>query len=406
MLAWRNVWRNVRRTGLTVAATVFAVVVVVFFVALADGVHEKMIDDSVRVHSGHLSVSGERYLENRTLEEFVRLDAQVEEILETTEGVLGFAPRVNSFALLSADETTHGVAVIGVDPDRESSVSTLAQRVRHGSFVSTDQPNGIVLGGRLARRLSTEVGAELLLYSAAYTLETAYDLFTVVGISKLPDPELDRNLAVISLRDAQSFFEYGDRVSEIAVLAADSKAAAGVAETLRSRIGAYQSLEVHTWKEIMPDLAQFIFLDDAGMYVMLVILVVVVAFGIFNTILMSVLERQREFGVLLALGLRPRALFRLVFVESLLLAGVGLSIGLVAGLTFVLYLQANPIPLTDEGLMAAFELIGAEPVVTWKLAPANPLVSTITVFAVAVAAAVYPAIKASRGRPVDVLRGL
>jgi putative ABC transport system permease protein len=138
---------------------------------------------------------------------------------------------------------------------------------------------------------------------------------------------------------------------------------------------------------------------------MLVILVVVVAFGILNTILMSVLERTRELGVLLALGLRPRAVFRLVYLESMLLGGVGLVLGLAVGIALVLWFQAHPVFL-GEKMAGAMELFGAEPVMTWKLKPMNPVGSSLTVLGVALLAALYPAIKASRGRPVDALRSL
>ena len=126
---------------------------------------------------------------------------------------------------------------------------------------------------------------------------------------------------------------------------------------------------------------------------------------ILNTLLMAVLERKRELGVVLALGLRPRRIFRIVYLESLVLALVGLVIGLAIALPLILYFQANPIPLTGEAA-GAMELFGIEPQMTWKLKPLNPLGSIATILIVAVLAALYPAIKASRGRPVDALRSL
>ncbi len=404
-LAWRNVWRNTRRTGLTVAATVFAVVLVVFFVAMSQGLHEKMIEDSVRLGSGHLALSGEGYVDSRTLEQFVRLDPALRRTLEETAGVRGFAPRVVSFALVSRETDAHGVAVLGVDPAREGSVSTLPERLVHGRFLPPDVPRGVVLGERLARRLGAELGDALLLYSVAYSLESAFDLFTLVGVVRLPDPTLERSLALISLADAQAFYVYGDRVSEVAVLADEADAADAVAAALRSRLPPEAGAEVHVWRELMPELVQFIFLDDAGMYMLLIILVVVVGFGILNTVLMSVLERTRELGVLLALGLRPGAVFRLVYLESLMLAGVGLAIGLGLALPLVLWFVAHPVSV--GGAMAgSFELLGFEPVMTWKLEAGNPIGSALTIFGVAALAALYPAVKASRGRPVDALRDL
>ena len=262
----------------------------------------------------------------------------------------------------------------------------------------------ILLGSRLAKVLSAKVGDPVLLYSVAYSLETAYELFDVVGVMKLPEVNMDRTLAVVSLRDAQAFFVYGDRVSEIAILAEEADAVPALARSVRAAVDPSRT-EVHTWRESMPELEQFILLDDAGMYIMLAILVIVVGFGILNTILMAVLERRREFGVVLALGLRPGAIFRIVYLESLLLACVGLAIGLGVALPLILHLQANPVTLSGE-MAGAVELFGFEPQVTWKLKPLNPLGSIATILGVAVLAALYPAIKASRGRPVDALRSL
>ncbi len=406
-LAWRNVWRNSRRTGLTVAATVFAVFLVVFFVAMAAGIHEKMIEDSVRVNSGHVTVTGEGYLENRTLEQHLVLGPELRDRLASLPGVRGHAPRVTAFGLLSKDSATQGAIVLGVDPEREGTVSTLPERLRRGRFVSDDTARGLVLGERLAENLGARVGDTLLLYSVAYSLEMAYELFEVVGVMRLPAPELDRALAVVTLADAQEFFAFGERVTEVALLAESGDRVEAVQTAARAALAGGGNgsgpVEVHAWNELMPELEQLILLDDAGMYLMLAILVVVVGFGILNTILMSVLERTRELGVLLALGLRPGAVFRLVYAESMLLAGLGLVVGMALAIPAVLWFQANPVHLGGE-MAGALELFGMEPVMTWKLKPMNPIGSVMTILAVAALAAAYPAWKASRGRPVDALR--
>jgi ABC-type lipoprotein release transport system permease subunit len=404
-LAWRNVWRNPRRTGLTVAATVFAVALVILSSAVSDGMWDKIIDDSVGMASGHVTLTGPGYIEERTLEQFTYLDEALIARLSEDPGIAGFAPRLNAFGLLSEGEATRGVMVMGLDPELEDSVSTLPSRVTSGRFLESGRSAEIILGERLAQVLGVELGDEVLLYSIAYSLESAYDLFRVAGIMKLPDPRLDRGLALISLADAQDFFVYGERVSEVAIRARDASAAADLTLELGAALGA-RGIEVHSWKEMMPELAQSVVLDKIGMYLMLVILVVVVAFGIFNTILMAVLERKREFGVVLALGLRPRAIFRIVYIESVLLAGVGLVLGLLIAVPLVLYLEANPVPTTSAEVVAAFALIGAEPVIGAKLHASNPLFSALAILGVALLAALYPALRASRGRPVDVLRSL
>jgi ABC-type lipoprotein release transport system permease subunit len=417
-LAWRNVWRNSRRTALCVAATVFAVYLVVLSVAMAAGTHEKMIEDGVRLHSGHVLVTGAGYLEDRTLEHFVRVDERLTSLLDSDPAVLGWTPRVASFALLSKGNASQGAVVLGVDPDREGSVTTLPARIRTGAFLSGGARREMVLGERLAHSLAVGVGDELLAYGMAYSLETAYELFTVVGLMSLPEPELERSLALISLADAQEFFVYGDRVSEVAILAESADAT----ESLQARLQAQLAdagvsaggrtgsdggeITVHTWQEVMPELENLVLLDDAGMYLMLIVLVVVVAFGILNTILMAILERTRELGMMMALGLRPGAIFRMVYWESIFMAAVGLAIGLALALPSVLYLTAHPIELTGEAMAGVSELFGMEPVMTFKLTARNPIGSAVTILLVGALAALYPARKASRARPVEALRAI
>jgi ABC-type lipoprotein release transport system permease subunit len=389
-----------------VAATVFAVALLVMASALSTGMWDKIIDDTVGMASGHVTLTGPNYLEDRTLEQFTYLDAKLQARLEENPAVAGFAPRVNAFGLLSQGDVTRGVMVMGLDPRREKTVSTLPNRIRSGRFLETDGSNEIVLGERLAQVLGVGVGDELLLYSVAYSLESAYDLFRVVGLMGLPNSDLDRGLALITLADAQAFFVYGDRLSEIAIRAQDAGASSNLAEELGLSLDPKRA-EAHPWQEVMPDLAQSVVLDKAGMYGMIGILVVVVSFGIFNTILMAVLERKREFGVVLALGLRPRAIFRIVYIESILLAGVGLVLGLLVAIPLALYLQTHPISLANnEEMVAAFEVVGAEPLLSAKLVASNPLFSGLTILVVALVAALYPALRASRGKPVDVLRSI
>ncbi|MFP6639532.1 MAG: FtsX-like permease family protein, partial [Myxococcota bacterium] len=288
--------------------------------------------------------------------------------------------------------------------EREDQVSEIEKRVVEGRFLRTGQVREILIGRRAADSLDVEVGDEVLLYGIAYSLESAYELFRVVGLIHFPDPNLERSLAFISLEDAQSFYVYPEHITEVAVLLGESDdvplARAALLENLHG-----QNVRVHPWQSVVPELEQYVLLDKGGMYVILVLLVVVVGFGILNTILMAVLERKREFGILLALGLKPGQVFRIVYLESLLLAAVGIAIGLAVALPIVLYFQANPIPLSGEIAEAAGQF-GVEPVIVWKLKTSNPIGSSLVMLGVALLAAFYPAVKASRGQPIDVVQNV
>ena len=403
-LAWRSLGRNPRRTGLTVAATAFSVILVVCMIGLSNGSHEQMIEDGVRMASGHLSLMAPEHLEERTLEQPLDWTPEISRTLDSTSGIAGFTPRLDSFALVSQAEATQGMLIRGTDPASEDDVSEIKKRVVEGRFLSGGGEREIVLGQSGAKKLDVAIGDEVLLYGIAYSLENAYELFTVVGLFRFPDSRLERSLAFVSLEDAQSFYVYPDKVTEVAILLEDSESAPTVESALAARLSG-SDLRVHTWQEVVPELDQYVTLDKWGMYLILVMLVVVVGFGILNTVLMTVLERKREFGVLLALGLRPAQVFRIVYLESIFLATVGILIGLIIAIPIVLYFQAHPIPL--EGSMAQAMLeFNMEPIITWKLRASNPIGSSLTMMGVAILAALYPAIKASRGQPIDVVQNV
>jgi len=403
-LAWRSLGRNPRRTGLTVAATAFSVILVVCMVGLSNGSHEKMIEDGVRMASGHLSLMAPEHLEERTLEQPLDWNPEINQTLASTSGIVGFTPRLDSFALVSQAEATQGMLIRGTDPASEDDVSEIKKRVVEGRFLSGRGNREIVLGQRGAETLAVTIGDEVLLYGIAYSLENAYELFTVVGLFRFPDSRLERSLAFVSLEDAQSFYVYPDKVTEVAILLEDSESALAVKSALDTGLSE-NDLRVHTWQEVVPELDQYVTLDKWGMYLILVMLVVVVGFGILNTVLMTVLERKREFGVLLALGLRPAQVFRIVYLESIFLASVGILIGLTIAIPIVLYFQAHPIPLEGSMAQALLEF-NMEPVITWKLRASNPIGSSLTMMGVAILAALYPAIKASRGQPIDVVQNV
>lgn len=403
-LAWRSLGRNRRRTGLTIAATAFSVLFVVTMVGMSNGSHEKMIEDGVRMASGHLTVMAPDHLQERTLEQPLDWNDDLRRALEATPGIAGFTPRLDSFALISQADATRGMLVRGTDPSREDQVSQIEKRLVEGRFLRPGQSREIVIGQRGAEALGVKLGDEVLLYGIAYSLESAYELFQVVGLIRFPDPNLERSLAFISLEDAQSFYVYPEKITEVAVLLDESDEAPAIQARLAERLRG-QNVRVHAWQSVVPELEQYVILDKGGMYVILIMLVVVVGFGILNTILMAVLERKREFGVLLALGLKPAQIFRIVYLESFLLAAVGIVIGLAIALPIVLYFQANPIPISGD-LGEAAGQFGVEPVIVWKLKASNPIGSSLVMLGVALLAAFYPAIKASRGQPIDVVQSV
>lgn len=404
-LAWRNLGRNRRRTALTVSAMAMYIALVVIMNSFAGGAHTQVLRTGARMAAGHLTLMAPGHLEERTLESPLRWNETMRQALETTPGIEAFSPRLNSFALISHDDTTRGMLVRGIDPSSEVEFSEMDNWVVKGRFLDSDGPREILLGRLAAQSLEVEPGDEVLMYGVAYSLESAYELFTVVGTMTGPDKQVERSLAVISLQDAKEFYVYDDNISEVAILLSDSEQLEDI-QGLLERDLSNSGAKVHTYREVMPELEQLSKLDLYGMYGLEGILIIVVGFGLLNTILMAVLERKREFGVVLALGLRPGQIFRLVYLEAFLLAILGIGIGLLVALPVVLYIQANPIPLPQEAQELAKIAIAAPTHIPVKFDASIPIVSALIMLGVALLAALYPARKASRGQPIDVVQNV
>jgi ABC-type lipoprotein release transport system permease subunit len=406
-LAWRNLGRNKRRTALTTAAGVFATVLSMVNLSVADGSHERWIEHAVRLYPGHFQVSLAGYREYRTLDYALPLDEAAQRKLDTLTGAAGWAPRLEAWGLISADTedaTGRGVQLFGIDARREARFSRLVSAIDVGRMAAhTDGAREITLGALLARNLGVSLGGDVIVLSSdAYGSQSA-DRFTVVGTFAVGDDEIDGFGALVDLEELRAFLEAGGAVSHIAVFLPESESLAPVAAELRSRFPG-ESYEVLPWQELMPDLVQFMRLDDVGNWVGNSVLIVVVGFGLLNTILMSVFERVREFGVLRALGLRPRAVFALVMIESLQLTLLGIAIGLILGVPLVLWLSVHPILLTSDGAGAAVELFDLEPLLVFALGRDQLVTLPLLLIGVGLLAALPPAFRASRGRPVDALR--
>ncbi len=406
-LAWRNLFRNKRRTALTLAASVFATLLSFVNLAISDGSHERWIAHAVELYPGHFEVSQRGYREERTLDLALPLGDAERAAFDALPGAKGWAPRLEAFGLVSADrENASGRAVqlFGIDAAREAGLSKLAGAIASGRMAApADGALEVVLGDRLAENLRVAPGDDVIVVSAdAYGSQSA-DRFRVVGLLHVGNDAFDGYGALVDLAALQSFLETSGSVSHVAVFAGGDDGLPELDAALHASFPA-DRYEVLDWEELMPDLVQFMLLDDAGNWVGNLVLIVVVGFGLLNTILMSVLERTRELGVLRALGLRPRAVFELVMLESVMLTLLGMAIGFAIAIPLVSYLSRHPIPLTGRDIAASTEIFDLEPVIAFGFARDSLVLLPLVLIGVGLLAALPPAFRAARGRPVDALR--
>lgn len=402
-VAWRNIGRNKRRSVISIMAIGFAFGLLVFSMSLQRGSYMDMIQNTVRVHTGHLQLQQKDYWPEKNLADNID-PSGVLEILEGVMHVTGASPRVSTAALVGKDDHTFGAAVIGIDPVRERNVSTLASVIRAGTFLEPGDPDGVLLGETLARNLEAGVGDEVIFIGQGADGSMAAGRLTVRGLFHTGMGDMDRSVMVAPLASVQEAFSMGGDVTEVAVLLDGDGAREEVIRELAQRLERMGRSEVAVlgWPELMPGVEQGIKVDWNSGLIMYAALVLVVGFGIANTFLMAFMERIRELGVLLALGMPPARLSLMVYLESLVLVLLGLLAGFAGGFPITWYYQRHGIDFgLDETLTSRY---GISPVIHPLIEPGVFAWAGGIVVIISLTVALYPAIKAARIHPVEAIR--
>jgi putative ABC transport system permease protein len=328
-LAWRNLWRHPRRTVLNIISIAFASLVMVFLLSFQLGTYATMKENILRMLDGFAQVQPPGYKDNPDIKKIIAHPEAILKRLQTIDGVGAAVPRARSYAILSNGESV-AAAVLGVDPVQETRVSRLNHSIRQGRYLQANDAAAIVLGDSLARNLHVGVGDSVSMLGQARDGSVAADVFKVVGIFHTGTSEIDRQFSEIPLARFQTSFAMDSAVN---VIVLSGPTLAGVTHALpRVReVLADKHVQVYDWQELQPGLDAAISLDLNTSMLWYASLVVVVVFIILNTLLMSVLERTREFGVLLAVGMRPSILGRMIWLELGLLALLGLALGMAIG---------------------------------------------------------------------------
>lgn len=398
-MALRNLTRRKGRTALTLGMMLLGTALTVFSAGMAEGSYIQILEASTATLTGQVEIVREGYVDKPSLFHTVHDAAEARRRLEAVPGVRAVAGHVETAGLLSADIRTTGVQLIGVDPIEEQRVTTLHRAVGEGHWLDT-APEGaltIVIGVGVASRLHIGLGDEVSFVGQGGDGGPAAELFTVVGLMESGVDELDGALCLVRLADAQEMLALQGRVHRLVAAVPldgvrDVVATAGVAGEGNALLG---------WKDLIPGLEGSIAADRAGYQIFLGIVLLVVLLGVTNTMMMAVLERTREYGIMMALGTTPRRILALTLAEGFWIATIGTVAGAALGGAINWYTGRVGIPVGLEG----FEFGGA---VLDRMYPANGLVSSILypalILACGVLAGLMPAVRASRLSPADALR--
>jgi putative ABC transport system permease protein len=403
-MAWRNIWRNPRRTILTVCAITFATVLLVFMLSFQFGSYETMINTSVKISTGHLQVQAEKYQEKKSIRFVISDPRAIAEILDQIPEVAAYSFRAQAFALISSKDRTYGVVVTGIEPQKEAHVSRIKKLVYKGNFLSADDINQALLGKLLAKNLRVIIGDELTLLGQGRDGSIGATVVRVKGIFSSGIDEFDRSAMQIPLATFQETFSMGHAVHEVVIIGKSLSDVSRIKAKLNTALAALHKgkpLKTLDWQELMPGLRQAIEMDLVSGLIFYGLLIIVVAFSILNTFLMAIFERTKEFGVMMAMGTTPRRLTKILLTESMTMTLIGIMTGIGIGIGVTYYFQIHGIDFSGGSeLLNQFGITGR---MYPKLSLLSVSIGPFMVLFFTFFAALYPALKIRRLRPVEAM---
>jgi putative ABC transport system permease protein len=401
-LAWRNVSRNRRRSAITVLSIAIGLAAMTFLWGFIDGMNRQMIENSTRYFAGDMQVHLKGYHDDPTLDLTITEADPVLRVVRGEPGVAAASVRLEGKALASHGDKSRGVVLTGIAPRDEMKVSALFNAVVDGERIAAGS-TGVLIGEKLAEALKVTTGGELVLVGQAYDGSIASDRYRVRGVFRTNLDDLDGYLVVLPIDAAREFYVAPLGATALALRLVDRDAFERVRASLAASLG--ERYEVLGWPRLLPMVSVSVRFHEVVGYVVLLVFFVVVAAAVVNPVLMGVLERTREFGIMLAVGIGRERLLRLVLVEAMLLGVFGLVLGNALGIALTGIFGRIGINLSafSQGLRI---MPGLENIIYPVLRIPRSLTVSVIVFAMSCATALYPATKAALLEPVEAIRGL
>jgi len=405
-LAWRNIWRNKKRTLITIGAVAFAVFLASFMRSFQKGIWDSVIDGAVNQFYGYAQVHAEGYWDDQTIDNSMELEAQLLALPETVNLVEKVVPRIESFALASSGDLTSGVFVLGIDPVKENEMTQIADKIIEGTYINPTEEAVIVASG-VAKKLGLALNDTIILISQGYHGVNAAGKYPIKGIFEFGIPDLNKRLLLMPIQVAEHFYGAEDRATTLILKINDRKDVPAAIAATQNHLGSKEKYEVLEWQELMPELVEARLLDEAGGYIIIAILYLLITFAIFGTILMMTKERSYEFGVLTAIGMHRGKLFSVIWLETIIVAMLGAILGILMSIPIVYYLNINPIPAAAMGAeaAAAFENFGISGDLPTAFDMPTFFTQAFIIFLITSLLAIYPWATIMKLKPIEAMRG-
>ncbi len=465
-LAWKNLWRNRRRTLITAASVFFAVFFALVMRSFQLGVYDRMFKNVIESYSGYLQLQHEDYFDDPNIDNSFEIDQVLINDLKEDQNVKDVVPRLESFALAASGNHTQGVIVMGIDPEGEDRVLNIRNRLvryklkdevvdklindtipertkklldifrneaytnaermmqdldiseedsasilpvirRHASFpnkfLTSDNEESAVIGEGLSDYLKTDIGDTIVLISQGYHGTSAAGKYVIKGIVKLSTPDVDNIIVYLPLETARYLYA-APGMSTTAVISLKSNDDDDILQTstrLKDRIS--EPLTIKTWQELNALLVNQMDADNKSGIIMIAILYLVIAFGVFGTVLMMMAERKREFGMLVSIGMQKHKLAKIISLEMLFIGFLGVVAGCIASLPVVFYGNIHPLRFTGE-FARMYEDYGFEPIMPTMMPDSYYIWQTVVVLIILIIAISFSTRKIFKMNVINALR--
>jgi ABC-type lipoprotein release transport system permease subunit len=399
-LIWRNLWRNSRRTLITMASIAFAVLFAVLMKSFQDGVFNNLIKNVVGYYSGYIQIHQKGYWEEQVLDNCFALEDILTNKLQQNSQINVIVPRLETFVLISKENTSKGCMLVGTDAVKENNLTQLKRKLIKGSYFNNKEDVVIIADG-LAKRINAKVNDTIVLFGQGFHGAMAAGKFKVKGIVHLASPAMNDAFVYLPLLAAQYYLNAENRLTSISLGIDNPENGNTIVNDLKTTIG--QKYEVMAWQEMMPEIANHIRADGFSFYVFSGILYLIIGFGLFGTLLMMTVERTHEFGMLIAIGMKKSRLKIILLGETLMITLLGVVLGMLLSLPSVFYLQEKPIRFSGE-IAKAYEQFGFEAIFPAEFNLAIFFNQSLIILCMALLIGLYPLWFVNSLNPVNAMK--
>ncbi len=400
-LAWRNIWRNKRRTILTISAITFSIFLLSLMLSVQEGSYSAMLEHATKIWNGKLRIFKKGYFGRESLSKSFRLTESLKGKLN--ELPISWTERTDGFALVSYKDKTYGASITGIDPLTEIKTTDIYKKVVKGRFLKPDDRGVAIIGEKLAKNLKVKIGDKMAVIAQGRDGSIGAKLLEIVGIFKTSILNLDSSKILINIKDSDELFSMDGNITTVVIYFSEKKFNLNdLKEKLKGETKV-DSLEVVDWKAIMPEVLEMIEFDRAGGYIFYGILILIVAFGLLNTIYMTISERRKEIAVLRAIGMKRGKIIRMIILESINISAIGSLAGFLLSYPIILYFESHPIRVSGKWA-EMFESFLFEPAYYFKLSSKILIYLALLILFVSVLMAIGPASRAVRENLADQLK--